>query len=44
MQFKTMNFSPEAESSEYYPHTFTLQNKNGLYKIAKTLLQKQDGL
>ena len=32
---KIVNFSPEAESSEYYAHTFTLYDKNGLFRIAK---------
>lgn len=29
------NFAPENESSEYYAHTFTIQDKNGLFRIAK---------
>ena len=29
------HFTPEPESSEYYAHTFTLKNQNGLFRIAK---------
>ena len=29
------NFSPEDESSEYYAHTFTINDKKGLFRIAK---------
>lgn len=32
---KIENFLPEEESSEYHAHTFTLKNKNGLFRIAK---------
>lgn len=32
---KFENFSPENESSEYYAHTFTIQGKKGLFRIAK---------
>ncbi|RUP36165.1 MAG: hypothetical protein EKK63_18210 [Acinetobacter sp.] len=32
---KIENFFPEEESSEYHAHTFTLKNKNGLFRIAK---------
>jgi hypothetical protein len=32
---KIENFLPEEESSEYHGHTFTLKNKNGLFRIAK---------
>ena len=32
---KIDHFSPEAESSEYYAHTFTVQDKNILFRIAK---------
>jgi hypothetical protein len=32
---KLEKFSPEDESLEYYAHTFTLQDKNGLFRIAK---------
>lgn len=41
---KIENFFPEEESSEYHAHTFTLKNKNGLFRIAKKLQQKQVGL
>lgn len=33
---KFENFFPENESSEYYAHTFTIKDKNGLFRIAKT--------
>jgi len=32
---KFENFSPEDESSEYYAHTFTMKDKQGLFRIAK---------
>ena len=32
---KFKNFSAEDKSSEYYTHTFTIKDKNGLFRIAK---------
>ncbi len=32
---KFENFSPEDESSEYYAHTFTMKDKQGLFRISK---------
>ncbi len=32
---KSVDFSPEEENSEYYAHTFTLQDKNSLFISAK---------
>lgn len=30
---KIENFVPEDESSEYYAHTFTLEDKKGLFRM-----------
>ena len=34
------NFAPEDESSAYYAHTFTIKDKQGLYRIAKITPKK----
>lgn len=35
------NFLPEAESADYYAHTFTIKNRKGLFRIAKKTPTKE---
>lgn len=37
---KIKSFSPESESSEYYAHSFTLENNKNLFRIAKKTPKK----
>ena len=37
---KLEDFSPEDESAEYYAHTFTIENRKGLFRVAKKTLTK----